>query len=186
MTIDELPPLHCPVLAEIAASLASTCREGCDLLDSLDAERGNRVPAPGSWSALQAIEHLNVTAEAYHPAMVRSIRDAVPGSAPFGRGTWLGRLLVATVHPENRRRVKTPKRARPAQVRLDPAEVRERYVRHHRDWQQLARDADGLDLGRARVRSPLARWLHLSLEQAFTLQRWHERRHLDQALRAAT
>jgi hypothetical protein len=43
------------------------------------------------------------------------------------------------------------------------------------------RQANGLDLGRARVSSPVAAWVRLSLGSAFALMVAHERRHLWQA-----
>ena len=45
------------------------------------------------------------------------------------------------------------------------------------------RQANGLDLARARVSSPVARWLRLSLGSGFALMAAHERRHLWQARR---
>jgi hypothetical protein len=43
------------------------------------------------------------------------------------------------------------------------------------------RQASGLDLARARVTSPAARWLRLPLGCGFALTAAHERRHLWQA-----
>jgi hypothetical protein len=45
------------------------------------------------------------------------------------------------------------------------------------------RQASGLDLARARVSSPAARWLTMSLGSGFALMAAHERRHLWQARR---
>jgi hypothetical protein len=45
------------------------------------------------------------------------------------------------------------------------------------------RQANGLDLARARVASPLTRWLRMSLGSSFALMVAHERRHLAQARR---
>ena len=45
------------------------------------------------------------------------------------------------------------------------------------------RQANRLDLARARVSSPLARWLRFPLGSAFALMAAHERRHLGQARR---
>jgi hypothetical protein len=45
------------------------------------------------------------------------------------------------------------------------------------------RQANGLDLGRARVRTPVATWLRMSLGSGFALLAAHERRHLWQARR---
>ena len=45
------------------------------------------------------------------------------------------------------------------------------------------RQANGLDLARARVRSPAASWIHVPLGTGFMAMTAHERRHLWQARR---
>jgi hypothetical protein len=45
------------------------------------------------------------------------------------------------------------------------------------------RQANGLDLARARVRSPVGAWLRFSLGAGFALMAAHERRHIWQARR---
>jgi len=45
------------------------------------------------------------------------------------------------------------------------------------------RQANGLDLARARVSSPVARWIRMPLGSGFAMMVAHERRHLQQARR---
>jgi hypothetical protein len=48
------------------------------------------------------------------------------------------------------------------------------------------RQANGLDLSRARVRSPASKWLRMPLGSGFAVMTAHERRHLWQARRVTS
>ena len=45
----------------------------------------------------------------------------------------------------------------------------------------VLRQANGLDLGRVRVRAPMNKWVRFSLGSGFAFMAAHERRHLWQA-----
>lgn len=180
-----VPPPQCPVLAAHARSLATTAERGLALLASLDEERGNRPPKPGAWSPLQAIEHLNVSHDEYRPHMQGAIDRAPAGAAPYRQRTLLGRFLLYGLDPSRTMRVKAPKVFRPREERLELAAVERRFREHHEEWQRLLRVADGLDCGRAKLATPVGRWLKLNLAEAFCVHDWHEARHVAQAERAA-
>lgn len=179
------PAPLCPVLSAHARSLATTAGRGLALLARLDDETGNRPPAPGAWSPLQAIEHLNVSHDEYRPHMLGAIEGAPAGAAPYQQRTLLGRFLLYGLDPTRTMRVKAPKVFRPREERLDHATVERRFREHHEEWQRLLRRADGLDCGRAKLATPVSRWFKLTLAEAFTVHDWHEARHLGQAERAA-
>jgi hypothetical protein len=54
---------------------------------------------------------------------------------------------------------------------------------HHLEYIEHLRRANGLDLARARVTSPVSKWLRFSLGTLFAVIAAHERRHLCQARR---
>lgn len=142
-------------------------------------------PAPGSWSVAQCLEHLNTVARNYLPVLDEGIADAIrrglyaPGPYTYN---WIGRLLVYVNEPARRFRAKAPKQFLPA-----PDRPRHEIVAAFRAYQvqyvDRLRQASGLDLGRARVASPVAHWLRMPLGSAFALMVTHERRHLAQARR---
>lgn len=140
-------------------------------------------PAPNVWSIADCLAHLNVTNELYMKQIrggVESARAAgLTGVGPFCHG-WLGDLLVWTMEPPARLRLPAPKMFRPP-LSQPAREVVERFVRMQDEMQTLLREADGVDLGRAKIASPESARLKMSLGQAFRLLATHERRHLWQA-----
>jgi hypothetical protein len=153
------------------------------LVSGLTDEQFNWQPASASWSIAQCIDHLNVTARLYLPKLDEGIADAIRrgqyGEGPF-RYNWFGRFFVRTVEPPPRFRVKapatfTPRTDRPRQ------EVMAAFRAYQVQFIDRLRQANGLDLARARVRSPAANWIRIPLGSGFAIMVAHERRHLWQA-----
>jgi hypothetical protein len=142
-------------------------------------------PAPTSWSVAQCIEHLNVTARLYLPfldeAIANAIRRGLYGPGPF-RYHWIGRLFVFSLEPPPRFRTKAPGAFQPAANR-PRAEIMAGFRAYQVQYIDRLRQANGIDLARARVRSPSPYWLRIPLGSAFALTIAHERRHLWQAKR---
>ncbi|OFW04261.1 MAG: hypothetical protein A3I61_09780 [Acidobacteria bacterium RIFCSPLOWO2_02_FULL_68_18] len=155
------------------------------LVAPLDDEQFSWRPAPGAWSVGQCLDHLNATARMYLPVMDEgiavAIRRGLYGAGPF-RYNWVGRLFVYLVQPTTRLRAKAPAQFLPA-----PARPRHDVMAAFRAYQvqyvDRLRQANGLDLARARVASPAASWLRIPLGSSFELMAAHERRHLVQARR---
>jgi hypothetical protein len=140
-------------------------------------------PGAGRWSMAHCFDHLNVTARAFVPAMDRTIDDArargLTGSGPFTYPLF-ERLFLASNEPPPRFRMKAPKVLTPA-----PAKPMADIVAEFIDWQdrigERIRRADGLDLRRARGKSPALPLFSWSLGSLFAITLAHERRHLWQA-----
>jgi hypothetical protein len=140
-------------------------------------------PSPASWSIAQCIDHLNVTARLYLPQLdegiANAIRQGLYGEGPF-KYWWLPRILVKLQEPPPRLRVKSPTAFLPP-----PARTRREIMAAFRAYQvqyvDRLRQANGLDLARARVRSPAASWISVPLGTGFAAMTAHERRHLWQA-----
>jgi len=155
------------------------------LLADVDSETASRQPQPGSWSTLQALEHLNTTAQVYFPRIERALAEAKPGGEPYANGTLTGRLMVKQLQPDSGKRMKAPKVFRPPTTALTVVRVLDDFERNHEQWLRLLEAADGLDLGRARVRLPLPIPIHMSVAQAYEVHTLHVPRHVAQAERAA-
>ena len=144
-------------------------------------------PDPGTWSVAQCLEHLNVTARSYLTMLDDSIASAkrwgVYGTGPF-QYRWFSRYFVKSMEPPVRRRFKAPVIFQPA-PQSAPQRKRTEIEAGFRGYQvqfvDRLRQANGVDLAKARVQSPASRWIRLDLGAGFALMTAHERRHLWQA-----
>jgi hypothetical protein len=161
----------------------SIATEATALVEPLSDEQFVWQPSPDRWSVGQCIDHLNVAARLYLPALDEGIANAIRrglyGPGPY-RYNWIGKLMVASVAPPPRFRVKTPRVFDPMPDRRRQ-EVMAAFRAYQVQYVDRLRQANGLDLARARVASPVVRWVRLPLGSAFALTIAHERRHLFQA-----
>jgi hypothetical protein len=140
-------------------------------------------PSGESWAVADCIEHLNVVARLYLPSLDEGIADAIRrglyAEGPFSYN-WIGRVFVFVMEPPPRFKVKAPKSFLPGATR-SRHEIMAAFRAYQVQFIDRLRQANGLDLARARVRSPANRWVRIPLGSAFTLMGAHERRHLLQA-----
>jgi hypothetical protein len=142
-------------------------------------------PGPERWSVEQCIDHLNAIARVYLPVLDEGIADAIRrglfGPGPYAYN-WVGRLHVLLAQPNSWIRARTARPFYPA-----PSRPRQEVMAAFRAYQvqyiDRLRQANGLDLARARTASPIVRWLPIPLGSAFALLITHEQRHLAQARR---
>lgn len=169
-------------LAECRRQFESARKDAEKLLAGLTDAQFNWRPAAGRWSIGECLEHLNAGYGAL-PRFDRVIPDARSrgwvSQGPFRHG-WLGNLYVRLMEPPPKIRVKTPKRYAPAPDRAF-AEVAPRFLALQEELIRRLRDANGLDLARIKMSSPISRRFKLSLGQWFAFLAAHERRHLWQA-----
>jgi len=155
-----------------------------ELLNGLTDTQFNWRSAPGKWSIAECLAHLNVTGQVYLPLIERRVNQAraekVLGRGPFRHG-FLGNLFIrATEPPVKRIRVKAPKIFAPQPEHM-LAVIVPAFMSLQEYLLRQIRAADGLDLGRVKITSPVGRLLKLSLGQVFAFIAAHERRHLWQA-----
>ncbi len=144
-----------------------------------------RRPADGGWSIAEVLEHL-VTADGdYLPMMRERIATArADGARETGRPwspSFAGGMLARALDPSNTKKSKAPGRWRP------PADTRpgvlDAYRRSLAELREVMRSAQGLDLSRVRLHSPVSRLIRLNLGDAFLIITTHARRHLGQMRR---
>ena len=153
------------------------------LVSPLTDEQFTWRPSPAVWSIAHCIDHLNATARSYLPALDEGIADAIRrglyAEGPF-HYNWIGRLFVWSLEPPPRFRGRAPAAFLPAPSR-PRADIMAAFHAYQVQYVDRLRQANGLDVARARVSSPVASWLRIPLGSAFALQIAHERRHLWQA-----
>jgi hypothetical protein len=150
---------------------------------SLPPDQFNRCPQPGAWSIAQCLDHLNKTDSLYVTRAAEAIaagkRDGITGEGPF-RYPWLERFFVRKLEPPAALRVKAPKAFLP-EPHIEPEQCLAEFRKWNREILRLRTEAEGLDLKRIRVESPIAPWLKWSLGTVFLVCAAHDRRHLYQA-----
>ena len=174
-----------PEIDEFRKQFEQISAEADALVAPLSDEQFAWQPAPEGWSVAQCVDHLNATARQYLPmldeAIASAIRRGLYSAGPY-RYTRTGRLTVYLVQPTTRIRGKAPKARQPAPGR-PRHDVMAAFRAYQVQYVDRLRQANGLDLARARVTSPVARWIRIPLGSGFATMIAHERRHLAQARR---
>lgn len=140
-------------------------------------------PGADAWSIADCLDHLNATARVYLPALDEGISEAIRrgvyGEGPF-KYNWLGRLSVR--FSDTRVRLKATDEMQPGAGRTR-REILAAFRAYQVQYIDRLRQANGVDLARARVRMPPTSWLHIPLGSGFAMMVAHARRHLAQARR---
>jgi hypothetical protein len=148
------------------------------LLLPLSPEQKNWNP-PGVWSAVQCLDHMNVTVETYLPnireAVARGRNERQVAEGPY-RVRFLERRFLKTLEPPVRFRVRAPKAFLPSGGSTWDG-VEQRFFDLREELRQAIRSAEGLDLSGVKLSSPAFSWFHIGLGPAFASILAHDRRH---------
>jgi hypothetical protein len=161
------------------------CTQAKELTEGLNEERFNWRPQPGQWSIEECLAHLLITGN----WEIRAIEDAIghaksrglTGAGPFRYGP-LERFVLRQTEPPVKRKITTLRHFRPLHGQPVTA-VLPSFLHLQSQLTLLAQGADGLDLARIKVPTPISRLIRLSLGITFAQVAAHERRHLEQAWR---
>lgn len=176
-----------PQLQDYLADLRSAQQEVHAVADGLPADAFNWKPAPDAWSVGECVVHLNIVAEGYVPALEGALTDDAPrGAGPFRYG-WVSRRFIDALRPGSRPirtgRAMKPAPAEAARSHHDPAATLADFDRLTDRLATLVERADGLDVGRIRMRSPFLRPLRLPVGAFLEAIGQHALRHAGQARR---
>jgi hypothetical protein len=156
-----------------------------ELTEGLNEERFNWRPQPGQWSIEECLAHLliagNWEIRAIEDAIGRAKAHGVTGAGPFRYGPF-ERFVLRHTEPPVKRKVTAPRRFRPLHGQPVTA-VLPSFLHLQSQLMLLAQSAEGLDLARIKVPTPISRLIRLSLGMTFAQLAAHERRHLEQAWR---
>src|ERR1700728_2139124 len=156
-----------------------------EVTKGLNEERFNWRPGPGEWSIEECLAHLliagNWEIRAIEDAIGRATAHGMTGAGPFRYGPF-ERLIVRKTEPPVKRKFTAPKHFRPLHGQPVTA-VLPSFLHLQSQLMLLAQSAEGLDLARIKVPTPISRLIRLSLGMTFAQVAAHERRHLEQAWR---
>jgi hypothetical protein len=169
-----------PELQRYVDELEAQKTEVANLVSPLSQSQLDWRPAEEKWSIGEHLEHLALSPKQYERPLDVAIGKArVEGwlsDGPYRHG-FLGRWFLKTMEPPVNFKVKTfkplmPPRGVPReQLIRDFAAATDSAI-------QMIRRANGIDIGKASVRSPFVKALRLSVGQVFQLFASHNRRHL--------
>jgi DinB superfamily len=181
--------------AEMTATLPADLQSVMDELDRSDEEARRLVaelsdgdlnwqPGGGTgWSVAQCLDHLGQINSVYTVALRTAVREADPKTM-VRRGAihpgWFGRWFIRELEPPPRRKLKSPKSARPA-AQKSGQEVLSAFIAAHNELRALIHEAHGLDLNRLRFRNPFIGVLRFTVGTGMMIINAHDRRHLWQA-----
>jgi hypothetical protein len=175
------------ILTELAAARARLQRLAAD---TPDAHWNERV-TPTSWSVAECVAHLNITSRAYVPKLRTAISEAraIGGGAPkHYRRSFFGVVISATTGPMTTigrirlGRIKTPPSFVPTGDLPKPVVVAE-FEQFQDLLEAFTREADGLPVHRAMMRSTFDERVTYDCYSALLILPRHQHRHLDQAER---
>ena len=175
-----------PLAAELQGyrqQIEAVSQDARELLNGLTAAQVNWRPTPAHWSIAECLDHLTVTNRKLMRRIEAAIGEArskgLTGSGPFRYGI-IGNMFVRSLEPPAKMKFKAPKifKPRPEQA---PEAVALDFFAAQDELLRLIAEANGINLARVKITSPVTRLIKLSLGQAFGLIATHERRHLWQA-----
>lgn len=163
--------------------LLSIRQDATGLMSGLSDAQFNWQPRPGRWSMAGCFDHLNLSAAtlflpAIDAAIARARAEGLKSNGPFVYSAF-ERWCVRTNDAPPRMRFKARGRVQPAAGKPIDA-VRAEFLGWQDELGKRIKEADGIDLRRAKHRSPipLVKW---SLGAFFQMMLAHERRHIWQA-----
>ena len=143
-------------------------------------------PNPGTWSAAECLDHLNITGRESVVLVDEAIEnletERSKSGGPF-RPRLLVRLFIRATEPPARFKTKTGAAFLPPAL-LEPSIVKSEFLTLQDAFLGQLERMNGLDITGVKVRSPFARWLRYTLYEWLLVLLAHERRHLWQAERA--
>lgn len=148
------------------------------------------APAPGKWSAVQCLEHLNTYGRYYLPELEKVIAGAEKKNSrpePTFKSSWLGAYFTRLMQPKDdgqlRSKMKSPKGHIPA-LHPDVATVLQEFIDQQQQLEALLIRAEKINIRRHKVATSLSRLIKLPVGDTFGFLTAHINRHVLQAERA--
>lgn len=139
-------------------------------------------PAPGKWSVIQVLEHLNSYGRYYLLAIERSLESDKPAVEVFRPG-WLGNYFTKLMKPGEdgtvTNKMQSPKDHRPSKY-LDVFPVLTTFLEQQHYLLELLEQAKAKNISSIRTPISISRLIRLKLGDTFRFLVAHEQRHFVQ------
>ena len=147
-------------------------------------EELNSKPAADNWSALEAIEHLNLYGDYYLPEIANRLSGNNTTSEAVFKAGMLGDYLAKMMLPgEKSKKMKTFKDKDPAGSKLDK-NCLDRFIQQQKQMLQLLDKSRKVSLNKTKTSISIAPFLKLKLGDTFRVVIYHNGRHVLQAEKA--
>src|SRR5580765_4421642 len=169
-----------PQLEEYRQQFERIASESKELTKGLTEAQFNWRPAPDQWSIEECLAHLTavglVEVEAIEKAVNEAKSKGITGTGPFEYPVW-ERFILRETEPPVRHPMPAPKRFVP--VHGQPITgILPTFLHVQRMFTLQIERAEGLDLRRVKVPTPITPLLKLSLGATLAQAAAHERRHM--------
>ena len=174
-----------PQLASYHQQFEQIASEAKELTAGLTEARFNWRPAPDQWSIEECLAHLTMVGQVEVRAIEAAVDNAkakgITGTGPFGYPIW-ERYILRETEPPVRHTLSAPKRFVPLHQQPITG-ILPTFLHLQREFMIQIERADGLDLRRVKVPTPITKLLKLSLGATLEQAAAHERRRMVQARR---
>jgi hypothetical protein len=148
---------------------------------TLDPVQLNFRAEKSQWSILECFEHLNRYYRFYIPEIRSAISKAKPNTGDVEvSSTWIGRLSISLMHPDNKSKKKTFKHMNPIHSQLSVNTIKE-FLSFQQEMILLIESAKGIDLNSRLVRMEFLKMLRMNLAESLEFVVIHIKRHVYQA-----
>lgn len=168
--------------------MVNECIATVDSFKQMNRQALERRPRPDAWNALECLEHLNRYGEFYLPVVTKSLAAMQPVANPEEqrfRFSWWGNYFLDAVAPKPVGEMKTMnafKNMNPSGDEVG-SEVIDTFLKHQQQWLGILKRIQAYDLGSVRTRTTI-KFVYLRLGDTLRVVIYHNKRHVDQALRA--
>ncbi len=144
-------------------------------------------PAPGRWSILECLQHLNLAERFY----IRNIQHKVDALGLLStnpvdqviESDWIGKAMLYAIDPAMKLKLPAPGMIRPRRPEeLSPAEVLNQFIDLQTTLLNLLDKAVYLDWNQEKVMTMYGKWLTIRLGDAIRMLVAHTERHMNQAM----
>lgn len=143
----------------------------------------NKKPNADSWSVLECLEHLNIYARYYQPAIKNAIQKAKKGDslADYKSG-WFGKMSIEGIQPSNTKPQKTLKKYNPTASQLTLSVVKE-FQKNEAEWAEIIEMAYAININQRAVPVEFLKLIKMKIGDALCFAIQHEARHVQQILK---
>jgi hypothetical protein len=144
----------------------------------------NIRPAQNSWSIGECFEHLIRSNSPYIEYYKDALKNNSNNSAekiPF-KHSLIGRLIIKSVKPSTKMKVKTPVAFNPINSSIEENIVHN-FLEMHKTIMELIAKCKSVDLSGIKIHSPFNKLVRYNLGDSFKITMLHSRRHIQQAER---